>query len=50
MKTNTYYFIGIGGIGMSSIARFLLQQGNRVGGYDRTPSTLTQALQQQGAT
>ena len=30
MKKHPFYFIGIGGIGMSSIARFLLQQGCEV--------------------
>ena len=38
MHKSTYYFIGVGGIGMSSIARFLLKKGARVGGYDKTPS------------
>ena len=50
MKKQPYYFIGIGGIGMSSIARFLLQQGCEVGGYDKTPSPITAALTEEGAT
>lgn len=50
MKQQPYYFIGIGGIGMSSIARFLLQQDCIVGGYDKTPSPITQALEKEGAT
>ena len=50
MKKQPYYFIGIGGIGMSSIARFLLQQGYEVGGYDKTPSPITAALIDEGAT
>lgn len=50
MKEQAYYFIGIGGIGMSSIARFLLQQGYTVGGYDKTPSPITTALVKEGAT
>ena len=43
------YFIGIGGIGMSAIARYFLNQGIAVGGYDRTPSSLTRALEAEGA-
>lgn len=43
------YFIGIGGIGMSAIARFFLNKGILVGGYDRTPSDLTQKLEEEGA-
>ena len=50
MKKQPFYFIGIGGIGMSSIARFLLQQGCKVGGYDKTPSPITAALIEEGAT
>lgn len=42
------YFLGIGGIGMSAIARYYLQTGWKVAGYDKTPSPLTQALQQEG--
>jgi len=34
------YFVGIGGIGMSAIARYFLNSGLTVGGYDRTPSDL----------
>ena len=43
------YFIGIGGIGMSAIARYFLNQGITVGGYDRTQSSLTRALEAEGA-
>lgn len=43
------YFVGIGGIGMSAIARYFLHQGLVVGGYDKTPSDLTEKLQQEGA-
>lgn len=43
------YFIGIGGIGMSAIARFFLNKGVLVGGYDRTPSDLTRKLEEEGA-
>ena len=43
------YFIGIGGIGMSAIARYYLQRGLVVGGYDKTPSALTRELEKEGA-
>lgn len=42
------YFIGIGGIGMSAIARYYNRKGYRVSGYDRTPSSLTHALEDEG--
>ena len=42
------YFIGIGGIGMSAIARYYKRKGYAVGGYDRTPSDLTRELEQEG--
>lgn len=44
----TYYFLGIGGIGMSAIARFFKQSGHSVSGYDRTESPLTKKLEQEG--
>ncbi len=43
-----YYFLGIGGIGMSAIARFFKQSGHTVSGYDRTPSPLTRKLESEG--
>ena len=43
-----YYFLGIGGIGMSALARFFHQRGDTVCGYDRTPSPLTDQLQAEG--
>jgi len=43
------YFLGIGGIGMSALARHALALGWTVGGYDKTPSPLTDALVQEGA-
>lgn len=43
------YFIGIGGIGMSAIARFFLNSGFFVAGYDKTPSQLTKTLEAEGA-
>ncbi len=42
------YFIGIGGIGMSAIARYYKFKGCAVSGYDRTPSELTAELEQEG--
>lgn len=42
------YFIGIGGIGMSAIARYYNAKGYRVSGYDRTPSPLTAELEKEG--
>jgi UDP-N-acetylmuramate--alanine ligase len=42
------YFIGIGGIGMSAIARYYHQKGLKVTGYDKTPSELTHALEEEG--
>lgn len=42
------YFIGIGGIGMSALARFFKQQGAAVSGYDRTETTLTKKLVAEG--
>lgn len=42
------YFLGIGGIGMSAIARWFNVNGFVVAGYDRTPSELTTALQKEG--
>lgn len=43
-----YYFLGIGGIGMSAIARYYKVQGFDVGGYDRTATRLTADLQGEG--
>lgn len=42
------YFLGIGGIGMSALARYFLSLGVRVSGYDRTSTPLTQQLEQEG--
>ena len=42
------YLIGIGGIGMSALARYFKFKGLKVSGYDRTPSQLTAALQAEG--
>ena len=45
---NNIYFIGIGGIGMSALARYFKAQGKNVAGYDRTKSALTAQLEQEG--
>ena len=45
---DTYYFLGIGGIGMSALARYFAAKGYRVLGYDRTSSPLTQLLEAEG--
>jgi len=42
------YFIGIGGIGMSAIARFFNEKGVQVSGYDRTSTPLTKQLETEG--
>ncbi|MBS1733691.1 MAG: UDP-N-acetylmuramate--L-alanine ligase [Bacteroidetes bacterium] len=42
------YFLGIGGIGMSALARYFNSNGVRVSGYDKTPTPLTDKLQQEG--
>lgn len=44
-----YFFIGIGGIGMSAIARYFLAKGEQVGGYDRIRSKVSSALEEAGA-
>ena len=49
MEYANIYFLGIGGIGMSALARYSLHEGRRVAGYDRTPSALTEALEAEGA-
>jgi len=49
MNYELIYFIGIGGIGMSNLARYFLSQGKRVGGYDRTRTQLTEMLEKEGA-
>ena len=42
------YFVGIGGIGMSALARYYHSQGIAVAGYDLTPSPLTKQLEDEG--
>ncbi|MEO1032386.1 MAG: UDP-N-acetylmuramate--L-alanine ligase [Bacteroidota bacterium] len=45
---NNVYFIGIGGIGMSALARYFVAEGKDVAGYDKTPSDITKGLQELG--
>ena len=47
-KIKSIYFIGIGGIGMSALARYFRLHGKRVGGYDKTETVLTKTLIQEG--
>ena len=42
------YFVGIGGIGMSALARFFVHAGKNVAGYDKTASSLTNELEKEG--
>ena len=48
MKYRNIYMIGIGGIGMSAIARYFHAKGHEVSGYDRTPSEITASLAAEG--
>ncbi|MDR0729820.1 MAG: UDP-N-acetylmuramate--L-alanine ligase [Prevotellaceae bacterium] len=48
LHPNAVYFIGIGGVGMSALARYYKHAGATVAGYDRTPSTLTAELEREG--
>ena len=43
-----FYFVGIGGIGMSALARYFKAIGKEVSGYDKTPSPITDALIKEG--
>ncbi len=47
-KFTQYYFLGIGGIGMSALARYFQTKGFRVAGYDRSETKLTTDLQAEG--
>ncbi len=47
-KRDAFYFIGIGGIGMSSIAQYLITNNHKVGGYDLTKSEITKNLEKIG--
>jgi UDP-N-acetylmuramate--alanine ligase len=51
LRLNDYdsiYFLGIGGIGMSNLARWFKRSGKNIGGYDRTPTPLTHELIEEG--
>ncbi|KAA6350453.1 UDP-N-acetylmuramate--L-alanine ligase [termite gut metagenome] len=48
MNIESVYFVGIGGIGMSALARYFLSKGKTVAGYDRTPCELTEQLINEG--
>lgn len=48
-ETKAVYFVGAGGIGMSALIRYFLFKGKTVGGYDRTRTELTDALEREGA-
>lgn len=47
-QLHNVYFIGIGGVGMSALARYFHSIGKKVVGYDKTPTQLTDALQEMG--
>jgi UDP-N-acetylmuramate--alanine ligase len=47
-SVSSVYFIGIGGIGMSALARYFHSKGAKVSGYDKTPSSLTKELEEAG--
>lgn len=47
-QIHSVYFIGIGGIGMSALARFFKERGAEVSGYDKTKTVLTEKLQGEG--
>lgn len=49
-KIHNIYFIGIGGIGMSAIARYFKASGKQVSGYDKTQTDITNSLQDLGVT
>jgi UDP-N-acetylmuramate--alanine ligase len=44
-SVHNIYFIGIGGIGMSALARYFVANGNKVAGYDKRPTEITKALE-----
>ncbi|RDC56253.1 UDP-N-acetylmuramate--L-alanine ligase [Pedobacter chinensis] len=47
-KINRVFFVGIGGIGMSALARYFAKRGQVVCGYDKTRTKLTETLEQEG--
>lgn len=48
IKEHIIYFLGIGGIGMSALARYFIAKGYQVHGYDRTQTSLTASLEKEG--
>lgn len=48
MDMKSIYFVGAGGIGMSALERYFNAEGYKVGGYDKTPSPLTESLIKEG--
>ena len=49
LNLHSVYMLGIGGIGMSALARYFLSEGKHVAGYDRTATPITQSLSKEGA-
>ncbi|MBE7442952.1 MAG: UDP-N-acetylmuramate--L-alanine ligase [Flavobacteriales bacterium] len=47
-EVSSVYFLGIGGIGMSALARYFISSGCKVAGYDKTKTALTQTLEKEG--
>ena len=47
-QIHNVYFVGVGGIGMSAIARYFAVNGKEVAGYDKTPSAITHSLEEIG--
>jgi len=47
-KYENYYFIGIGGIGMSALSRYFNEKGQNIAGYDLTKTDLTEQLEREG--
>ncbi|MDE6001838.1 MAG: UDP-N-acetylmuramate--L-alanine ligase, partial [Clostridia bacterium] len=48
-KYDSFYFIGIGGVSMSGLAKYFLAEGKGVGGYDAAESPYIEELKQNGA-
>ena len=47
-KIHTIYFVGIGGIGMSALARYFAVNGKKVAGFDKVQTDITNSLSQLG--
>lgn len=47
-KINRVFFVGVGGIGMSALARYFAKRGQLVCGYDKTKTKLTETLEHEG--